>query len=95
MTERASTALLSGGVALSVDGVIVQVPPGTTVAAAVCVAGAWTRRSVSGEPRAPLCGMGICLECRVSIDGAPYQRACQTLCAPGMQVSTCGEPALP
>ena len=34
------------------------------------------RKSVRGEPRGPLCGMGICFECRV--DGAPdpHQRTC-------------------
>ena len=83
-------------VALTVDGATIAVEPGTTVAAAVLMAGAATRTSVSGEPRAPLCGMGICFECRVTIDGAPHQRSCQIVCRPGMQVSTaaaaCGAP---
>ena len=34
------------------------------------------RRSVTGEPRAPLCGMGVCAECRVTIDGR-VQLSCQ------------------
>jgi len=78
-------------VTLTVDGIVVQVGPGATVAAAALIAGLQTRVSVSGEPRAPLCGMGICFECRVTIDGAPHQRSCQILCAPGMQVSTARE----
>ena len=45
-----------------------------------------TRRSVTGAPRAPLCGMGICYECRVTIDGTPHRLSCQTLCADGMEV---------
>lgn len=73
-------------VALTVNGVAVQVNPGTTVAAAVLAAGAATRTSVTGEARGPLCGMGICFECRVTIDGEPHQRSCQILCAPGMRV---------
>jgi sarcosine oxidase subunit alpha len=44
--------------------------------------------SVSGEPRGPLCGMGICFECRVTIDGRAHQRACQIPCRSGMQVWT-------
>lgn len=47
-----------------------------------------TRRSVSGMLRGPLCGMGVCQECRVTIDGRAHQLACQTLCASGMQVLT-------
>ncbi len=74
--------------ALTVNGATVAVTPGTTVAAAVLMAGAAARISVSGEPRVPLCGMGICFECRVSINGAPHQRSCQILCQPGMQVLT-------
>ena len=77
--------------ALRIDGVPVRVAAGTTVAAAILRAGvALFRRSVSGEPRAPLCGMGICFECRVTIDGTPHVRSCTTLCRPGMEVTTGG-----
>jgi len=71
---------------LHIQGHAVQVALGTTVAAALALAGMpVTRLSVSGESRAPVCGMGICQECRVRIDGR-VRLACQTLCAPGMQV---------
>lgn len=53
-----------------------------TLAAARACAGAGFRTSISGEPRAPLCGMGICHECRVSIDGDDHQLACMTLAEP-------------
>jgi D-hydroxyproline dehydrogenase subunit gamma len=75
-------------IALTVNGMKVEVAPGTTVACAVLMAGTFTRSSISGEPRAPLCGMGICMECRVMIDGVHHQRSCQILCAAGMHVST-------
>ncbi|HEY6445633.1 MAG TPA: 2Fe-2S iron-sulfur cluster-binding protein [Acidobacteriaceae bacterium] len=78
----------SPGISLTVNGARITVAPGTTVAAAVAIAGAATRTSVSGEPRGPLCGMGICFECRVTIDGMPHQRSCQILCAPGIAVMT-------
>lgn len=74
--------------ALKVNGVPVTVASGTTVAAAILMTGAPTRRSVTGEPRGPLCGMGICFECRATIDGAPHQRSCQIFCAEGMDVRT-------
>ena len=74
---------------LTVNGKLVEVPAGSTVAVAVLLAGVQAfRRSVSGEPRGPLCGIGICFECRVTIDGVPHRRSCQTLCHSGMQILT-------
>ena len=78
-------------VKLTVNGTAVEVPAGAMVSAAVAVAGVSAyRRSVSGEPRAPLCGMGICFECRVTIDGRAHCRSCQVVCRPGMEVRTDG-----
>lgn len=37
------------------------------------------------QPRAPFCGMGICQECRVTINGL-RRLACQTLCQAGMRI---------
>ncbi|WP_322030328.1 2Fe-2S iron-sulfur cluster-binding protein [Paraburkholderia sp. J76] len=79
---------------LMIDGRNVSVAPGSSVAAAIAVAAnaehaaPVTRRSVSGAPRGPLCGMGVCQECRVTIDGVPHRLACQTVCAEGMNVVT-------
>ena len=74
---------------VSINNTSVSVARGTSVAAAVAIAGQLvTRLSVTGMPRAPLCGMGVCQECRVSIDGRAHQLSCQTPCAPGMQVRT-------
>jgi sarcosine oxidase subunit alpha len=76
---------------ISVNGKPVEVPNGTTVSAAVTRAGVTAfRRSVTGEPRGPVCGMGICFECRVTVDGRPHVRSCQVLCRPGMEVRTDG-----
>jgi predicted molibdopterin-dependent oxidoreductase YjgC len=74
---------------LRVNGKTVSVPSGTIVAAAVVMAGEMRfRTSVLGRPRGPLCGMGICMECRVTINGQAHCRSCQTLCEPGMEVRT-------
>jgi sarcosine oxidase subunit alpha len=75
-------------VAVKVNGVPVAVPAGTTVAVAIVIAGQACRMSVTGEPRWPLCGMGICFECRVVINGRPHCQSCQILCEPGMDVKT-------
>lgn len=79
---------MSEQVTLAVNGLPVTVPQGTTVAVAMTIAGQACRTSVNGEPRGPLCGMGICFECRVAINGQPHCRSCQILCEPGMQVRT-------
>lgn len=78
-------------VTLSINGRPVTVPVGTTLAAAIARCEMTFRRSVTGEPRAPLCGMGICFECRVTIDGVSQRLSCQTPCGDGMQVRTDGE----
>jgi sarcosine oxidase subunit alpha len=83
MPDRATST-----VTLTVNGLRVNVLAGATVAVAVAIAGQACRTSVSGEPRGPLCGMGICYECRVSINGIPHCRSCQILCEPGMEVRT-------
>lgn len=76
-------------VTLLVNGVEVTMPPGSMVSAAIMKTGVSSfRRSVTGEARGPLCGMGICFECRVTIDGEPHCRSCQTLCRNGMDVRT-------
>lgn len=74
---------------LTVDGRMIEVKSGTTVAAALAIAGvSGSRLSVKGEPREALCGMGVCQECRVTIDGRAHALACQTLCRDGQRVQT-------
>ncbi len=76
-------------IAIQVNGAPVRVRSGQTLAAALISAGRWQlRRSVTGEPRGPVCGMGVCFECRVTIDGVPERRACLEPVVEGMEVST-------
>lgn len=75
-------------VVLHINGRGTTVASGTSVAAALVLAGVTaSRTSVSGEPRAAVCGMGICQECRVRVDGQ-MRLGCQTLCVPGMVVES-------
>ena len=72
---------------IRIDGETVRVQEGISVAAALLNHNRYTfRTSVSGEPRAPLCGMGICFECRVSIDGTAHARACLVTVRQGMDI---------
>jgi len=73
-----------------VDGRPLDVAAGTLVAAAIELAapGHGARVSPGGSRRQPLCGMGVCGECRVSIDGRAHRLGCQTPCTPGMEIRT-------
>ena len=72
-----------GEVSVCIDGRGLRVARGTTVAAAMLNAGVRAfRHSVGGEPRAPLCGMGICLECRAVVNGVEHSRTCLLYTSP-------------
>lgn len=76
-------------VRVAINGRTIMVPADVSVAAAVATGTpACFRRSVRGEPRVPLCGMGVCFECRVRINGTPNLRACMTRVCDGMTVDT-------
>ena len=77
---------------IRVDGLALEVPVGTLVAAAVELArpGRGARVSPGGARRQPLCGMGVCGECRVHVDGRAHRLGCQTVCEAGMEIRTDG-----
>ena len=78
-------------ITLTINKAVISVDEGTTVAAVISNSGVKAFRiSVSGEPRGPVCGMGICFECRVTIDGVAHQRSCSVIAADGMEVVTGG-----
>ena len=83
-----SNQIMPSEMTITVNGRNISVTTDTTVAAAIMIAGQACRTSVSGEPRGPLCGMGICFECRAVVDGIPHVRSCQVLCEQGMDVAT-------
>lgn len=74
---------------IRINGRLIEVADGASVAAALLSAGEMVfRKSISGEPRAPLCGMGICFECRVTVDGKAHARSCQLEVRDGMEITT-------
>lgn len=83
--------MTQGTVEIVVNGRAVLVDEGTTVASALLNARVSEfRTSTGGNARGPLCGMGICYECRVTINDVSQQRACMTVVAQGMRVSAAG-----
>lgn len=51
------------------------------------------RQTSEGESRGLFCGMGVCFECLVVVDGVPSTRACMTWVRDGMAVGTQVGPA--
>jgi D-hydroxyproline dehydrogenase subunit gamma len=89
VASRPSTPMAESMVAVFIDDERVLVPAFTTVAAALAAQGKLaSRRSVSGERRNVLCGMGVCQECRVTVDGRAHTLGCQTLCRDGVRIET-------
>ena len=73
---------------ITINGRPFAVQEGCTVAVAIAMANLPCRTSISGEKRGPLCGMGICFECRATVNGASHTRTCQLLCEPAMDIRT-------
>lgn len=68
-----------------VNGEPVIAYPGETIATVLLAAGfkVFRHTSLSGEPRAPYCGMGLCFDCLVTVNGQSNVRACSTYAQPG------------
>jgi predicted molibdopterin-dependent oxidoreductase YjgC len=73
---------------LTLDGRTVNAYEGETVAAVLLAEGhIATRKTRSGSPRGVYCGMGVCFDCLVVVDGVPNTRACVTWVREGMDVA--------
>ncbi len=77
-----------------VNGKPVTAYEGETVAAVLLVEGfrAFRHMPASAEPRGLYCGMGICYECLVTVDGMPNVRACVTSLRDGMTIEAGAQP---
>ena len=64
--------------------------PGQTVGAALWAHGvrSWRTTRFSGRPRGLFCGIGVCFDCLVEIDGRPDRRACLEPAADDLVVRT-------
>ena len=78
---------------ITFDGIEIAARPGMTVAAALTAAGITTfRQTRGGAARGLFCGMGVCQDCLVEIDGCPNQRACMAKIS---RLAHRAQPALP
>ncbi|GAA0937375.1 (2Fe-2S)-binding protein [Streptomyces rhizosphaericus] len=78
---------------LTFDGTTVTARPGQSVGAALVAAGivAWRTTRREGRPRGLFCGIGVCFDCLITVDGRPGQRACLVPARDGMRLSAEGD----
>jgi len=74
---------------LLVDGEVIRAHLGETIAGALTAAGRRVFRHAprTGAPRGVFCGIGVCFECLVTVEGMGRVRSCMVLVRPGMWVS--------
>ena len=78
----------SSQISFAFEGQILNAYPGDSVAAALTSYGIMDlRETSSGESRGIFCGMGVCHECLVDIDGEQNKRACMTKLKNGMKIN--------
>lgn len=79
---------MSGTVTIRVRERSLVVPAGVTLGAALLAAGELVlgRRPRDGRPRGLFCGMGVCHDCVVTVNGVAGVRACVTEVEDGMSV---------
>ena len=88
--DRRLTGYVERGrqVQIVVDGAPLPAYEGESVAAALLAAGRRALRTSPdrAEPRGMYCGIGLCFDCVLPIDGQPAVRACQTPVRDGMRI---------
>ncbi|PPG38881.1 (2Fe-2S)-binding protein [Pseudoclavibacter sp. RFBA6] len=77
-------------VRITVDGEPVEGVEGQSIAGVLLGSGrvAWRETAVAGKPRGLFCGIGVCFDCLVTVDGVPDVRACQRRACDGDEVSS-------
>lgn len=77
-------------VSVTINGSLLQVPEGSSIWAAMALAGYHQTRlaSISQQQRSAYCAMGVCFECLVEVDGVPNQQACLGVVRDGMTIKS-------
>lgn len=75
---------------VTVDGRAIEAHDGESVLGVLWAAGIGTlhRTAQAGAPRGFFCGMGVCFDCLVTVDGRISVRACLEPARPGMRIDT-------
>ena len=73
---------------LTFDGRPIPFREGQTIGAALTAAGvtSWRTTRGAGEPRGLFCGIGVCFDCLVVVNGLRDVRACQRRAVDGDRV---------
>ena len=89
---RTANIKRTGKVTIRVNGKDIEAYRGETILAALLASGyhKLKKSHVIGQTRGPLCGMGVCFECLVSVDGIPNLRSCMIEVEDGMEILTDG-----
>ena len=70
---------MSDTIEIAFEGTPIAARAGESVAAALAAHGILSLRTTrDAAERGMFCGMGVCQDCLVEIDGKPEQRACMT-----------------
>ncbi len=77
-------------VAITLDGERLEGIAGQSIAGVILASGqlGLRRTSAAGRPRGIFCGIGVCFDCMVEVDGARDVRACQRRAVDGNAVTT-------
>lgn len=83
---------MSDRITLTLDGAPLTAASGQSVGAALTDAGirSWRTTRHGNRPRGLFCGIGICFDCLLTIDGRPNQRACLVTARDGMTLTSGG-----
>lgn len=71
-------------------GLAVRAFEGESVAAALLAGGRRALRTAArrAEPRGMYCGIGVCFDCVMTVDGRPNVRTCRTPVRAGMRIES-------
>lgn len=83
---------MTDSLTLTLDGQPITAVPGQSIGAALTDAGirSWRTTRHGGRPRGLFCGIGICFDCLLTVDGRPNQRACLVPARDGMVLESGG-----
>jgi len=82
--------MMNSPLTISVDGTPTNGRPGQTIAGILLTSGrtTWRRTSRASAPRGLFCGIGVCFDCLVTVNGDRDVRACQRRASDGDVVET-------
>jgi hypothetical protein len=77
-------------ITITFDGQPIRAFAEDSVGAALTRAGmrSWRTTRRKGRPRGLFCGIGVCYDCLLTVDGAANQRACLVPAVDGMELNS-------